>query len=99
MKSAHRVILAVCTLATLFFLVLGFTPFRKAPLERDAPPGVEQVDCGSVFIKSEWSGDEACANEITGRVAVMFLVVFLVVALGLVLVLMRVVGHLRRLRR
>jgi hypothetical protein len=76
-KAVRRVTVTLSAVAVVLGIVVGFVPARAVPLEYSVPPGVVEVNCGSLFSPSKWSLDEACDREIVGRIIGMNLLLFL----------------------
>jgi hypothetical protein len=76
-----RVTLAITAIALLAGIVLGSTSLRTEALEYKPPPGVNEVNCGSVFSGDpHWALDEGCERVLMhrfGYVVLSFLLVFI----------------------
>ena len=72
-------------------LLLGYLPNRGEALVDFRPPGTEiygQVDCGTPFRSTQWSGDDGCEGPYLGRGGAVFMAVLGAIvsaAVGLVL--------------
>lgn len=73
MKVLARVFLAIAGVALVSGLLLGSVPTRVRPAVLDPPPGEQEVNCGSVFSDTEWSGDDACEGPRIARGGLMFI--------------------------
>jgi hypothetical protein len=86
---------AASVLLLLTALAVGFVPIRERPREYQAPPGVEKVDCGTVFSPTRWSGDEGCERANTGYGVLMMLLGFFGVCLGLLALVWQIARSVR----
>jgi hypothetical protein len=83
-KAVRRVTTTLAAVALLLAIGVGFVRVHAEPREYDAPPGVVQVDCGSLFSSTRWSLDEGCEREIMGQLIGTTLLVFVALFFGLI---------------
>ena len=83
MRALRRVVLAVGATALIAGMALGSTSLRAEVLEYMPPPGVDEVNCGSVFSGSEWAGDEGCERVLMHRFGYVFISFLLAIIFGL----------------
>jgi hypothetical protein len=90
-RVLRRVTLAATAIALLAGVVLGSTSLRAEVSEYEPPPGVTEVDCGSVFSEDpDWAGDEGGCQRVLmhrlGYVVMSFFLAFIFGAISAVLV-------------
>jgi hypothetical protein len=88
LRTVRRIILLIAGLALMVTPVVGLVPVHARPLIASPPPGVENVNCGTVFASTKWSNDDGCEGPILSRaglMAMMFLIALGSGAVGLVL--------------
>ena len=83
-KAVRRVTVTLAGIALLLAVVAALAPARAVPREYDVPPGVVDVNCGSLFSSTRWSLDEGCDREIVGRIIAMTLSLLVALVLGLI---------------
>ena len=81
----RRVTLAITAIGLLTGIVLGSTSLRTEALEYEPPPGVNEVNCGSVFSEDpDWALDEGCERVLMHRFGYVVLSFFLVLIFGVI---------------
>ena len=94
MTLLRQATLAATAIALFAGIILGSTSLRAEVLEYEPPPGVSEVNCGSVFSEDpDWAGDEGCQGVLMhrfGYVVMSFFVAFIFGAISAVLVFIRV---------
>ena len=83
-KAVRWVTTTLATVALVLATVVGFIPVRAVPLVYDVPPGIVEVNCGSLFSSTQWSLDDGCDKEIMGQLIGMTLLVFVAIIFGLI---------------
>ena len=96
MRTACRVTLIITAIALVIIPVIGLVPISAQPLVLDPPPGVTEVDCGTLFSETRWSSDDGCDESILRRMSVAFMALFVAVLSGLVAVGLTLVKAYRR---
>jgi hypothetical protein len=83
-KVVRRATVTMAAIAVVLGIVVGFVPARAVPREYSVPPGVVDVNCGSLFSSTRWSLYEGCESPIVGRIITMNLLFFLAFILLLI---------------
>jgi hypothetical protein len=83
-KAVRRVTVTLSAVALVLGIVVAFIPARAVPEEYYVPPGVVEVNCGSAFSSTQWSGDEGCDGAIVARIIETTLLLFVAVIFGLI---------------
>ena len=83
-KAVRRVTTTLAALALALGVVAALVPARAVPREYYVPPGVTEVNCGSLFSSTQWSLDEGCDSEIVGRIIGMTLSFLVALVFGLI---------------
>jgi hypothetical protein len=104
MTLLRRGVLVLAGLALIASFVLGLVPAYARPVVTTPPPGVDTVNCGTVFASTRWSNEDGCEGprlERAGYTVGALLLGFVsgAVGLGLYLVEARSPGHMATGRR
>ena len=83
-KAVRRATVTMAAIALVAGIVVAFVPARAVPTEYDVPPGVVEVNCGSVLSSTQWSLDEGCDGAIVGRIIETTLLLFVAAIFGLI---------------
>lgn len=85
MRLLRRATLAATAIALIAGIALGSTSIRAEVREYEPPPGVIEVDCGSVFSEHpQWAGDEGCEGALMHRFGYVFMSFFLALIFGVI---------------
>jgi hypothetical protein len=84
-RLLRRATVAATAIALLAGIALGSTSLSADVREYEPPPGVTQVDCGSVFSEHpDWAGDEGCERVLMHRFGYVFMSFFLALLSGVI---------------
>ena len=83
MRLLRPITLMLTAIALLAGIVLGSTSLRAEVLEYKPPPGVNEVNCGSVFSGDpDWALDDGCERVLMHRFGYVVMSFFLTFIFG-----------------